>query len=167
MKNHIYNLKKIMFLFTALFVSTAAMANDNSTVSTRFGVVSSYAGTIKFNGHTIYPKVEGSFPEKLTQTKDTDYLLIKSLGGTKCDGPYYIAKVQSGKITVLQDFGSCDELDKTKIIPDKSIEFIFNNINTGKKSNTYLYDIPSGIFKRNGKIIPTNCPSKGCYVGNN
>lgn len=166
MKNHIYNFKKIIFLFAALFVSTTAMANDYSTVSTRFGVVSAN-GIVKFNGHIIYPKVIASSVDKVTQTKDTDYLLIQSIGGQMCAGPYYIAKVQSGKITVLQDFGSCDELYKTKVIPNKSIEFIFNDLKTEKKTKTYLYDIPSGIFKRNGKIIPTNCPSKDCYVGKN
>ena len=143
------------------------MADDIHKAQTRFGLVDGSDNVLKINGRLTTPEVDGNsglFVEKITQTEDSDYLLLTSGGGTACYALFSIVKVSASSTTPVSFFGNCADEPKRTVIPGKSITLSFPAFRPlkfkGAPATTYVYDIPTGHLTRDGKSVSTACNGK-------
>lgn len=156
-------------LLTALpvFYGGVAMADDIHMAQTRFGLADGSANVLKVNGHLTTPEVDGNsgmFVEKITETADADYLLLTNVGGTACPALYSIVKVTGSTAMPMAWFGNCSDEPKRTIVPGKSVTLAFPGFSPlrfkGTSPETYVYDISTGVLKKDGKPVPTACKGK-------
>ena len=143
------------------------MADDPHRAQTRFGLADGSDNVLKVNGHLTTPEIDGNngmFVEKITETADADYLLVTGIGSAICPALFSIVKVTDASAIPMPYFGNCDEGPKRTIVPNKSITLVFPAYRPlrykGAPTATYVYDIPTGALKKDGKSIPTNCKGK-------
>lgn len=151
-----------------IFSVGTAWADDIHKANTRFGLADGSGLVLEVNGHPAVPKVDGGdlFVEKLTETDNADYLLLTEGGGTACPALYSIAKVTAYGTHPIAFFGNCSDEPKRTIVPGKSITLMFPSYrhmgSKGTPEATYVYDIPTGSLKQDGKVINTTCKNGVC-----
>lgn len=150
-----------------LFCCGTAMADDLHRAQTRFGLADGSENVLKINGHPTTPEVDGDggmFVEKISETADADYLLLTDVGGSVCPALYSIVKVAEHSVTPMAYFGNCNVDPKRTIVPGKSITLAFEAYHPlrykGAPMATYVYDIPTGVLKKNGRVVSTDCKGK-------
>lgn len=150
-----------------LICGGAATADDIHMAQTRFGLADGSANVLKVNGHLTTPEIDGNggmFVEKITETADTDYLLLTDVGGSACPALYSIVKVTGTTATPMAWFGNCDDEPKRTIVPGKSVTLAFPAYRPlrfkGTSAATYVYDISTGVLKKDGNAVPTACKGK-------
>src|SRR2546427_13100841 len=82
-------MRKFIFIITLLlFVSAGALAQETTTINTRFGVLTvSDAGVLLFKGTAVQPKIEANNSLDLSepyQIGAADVVLVTDNGGTSC-----------------------------------------------------------------------------------
>ncbi|MBS1018116.1 hypothetical protein JK205_04080 [Gluconobacter cerinus] len=162
-----FALASVLLASVPLISSGAAMADDIHMAQTRFGLADGAANVLKVNGRLTTPEVDGNggmFVEKITETADADYLLLTDIGGTACPALFSIVKVTGTSVTPMAWFGNCDDEPKRTIVPGKSVTLAFPAYRPlrfkGTSAATYVYDISTGVLKKDGKAVPTACKGK-------
>ncbi|GBD57990.1 hypothetical protein [Gluconobacter wancherniae] len=162
-----FALSSFLFAIAPFLSGGAALADDIHMAQTRFGLADGSDNVLKVNGHLTTPEIDGNsgmFVEKITQTADADYLLLTDVGGTACPALFSIVKVTGTSATPMAWFGNCDDEPQRAIVPGKSVTLTFPAFRPlrfkGTPAVTYVYDIPTGVLKRDGKAVPTACKGK-------
>lgn len=162
-----FALASVLLASVPLISGGAAMADDIHMAQTRFGLADGSANVLKVNGRLTTPEVDGNsgmFVEKITETADADYLLLTDIGGTACPALFSIVKVTGTSVTPMAWFGNCDDEPKRTIVPGKSVTLAFPAYRPlrfkGTSAATYVYDISTGVLKKDGKAVPTACKGK-------
>ena len=112
-------MRKFIFIITLLlFVSAGALAQETTTINTRFGVLTvSDAGVLLFKGTAVQPKIEANNSLDLSepyQIGASDVVLVTDNGGTACPALYYFVTVTKSGAKVSPAFGSCSDLITVK-----------------------------------------------------
>src|SRR6266536_5438631 len=105
-------MRKFIFIVTMmLFVSTAALAQETNTITTRFGVLTvNDAGTLLFKGAPFKPTIEANNSLDLSKPFEigaADAVLVTDNGGTSCPALYYFVTVTKSGAKVTPAFGTC------------------------------------------------------------
>src|ERR1700730_2938774 len=92
-------MRKYMFAFALLLLAgTSALAQETSSITTRFGALTvSDAGMLLFKGTPVQPKIEANNSLDLGepyQIGATDVVLVTDNGGTACPATYYFVIVR-------------------------------------------------------------------------
>ncbi|KXV02182.1 hypothetical protein AD929_03510 [Gluconobacter potus] len=162
-----FTLASVLLTAVPGFSGGAAMADDIHMAQTRFGLADGSANVLKVNGHLSTPEIDGNsgmFVEKITETADADYLLLTDVGGSACPALYSIVKVTGTTATPMAWFGNCEDEPKRTIVPGKNVMLAFPAYrplrSKGTSAETYVYDISTGVLKKDGKVVPTACKGK-------
>jgi len=159
-------MKKIFLLSILLFPSLAYA--DGNSIQTRFGLADGTTGTLVVARKPTKPAASSNgsmLIDKITQTKDADYILLTSIGGTACPASFSIVKITKSFVTPTAFFGNCDDRQSIKVIPGKSIIVSLPKFQSQYKTSaatTITYDIPTGKLKENGKPLKTTCENDTC-----
>lgn len=161
--------KSILTLLSIMFLPSLAFSQERvDQVQTRFGLADGQSGTLIFAGKPTKPSISANnsmMIKNITQTKDADYLLLISLGGTACPASYSIVKVTKFNAIPTAFFGNCDDREKVKVINGKSIIIslpTFQSKYSKEAATTIIYDILTGTLKKDGKQFNVNCKNNAC-----
>lgn len=161
--------KCILTLLSIMFFPSLAFSQERvDRVQTRFGLADGQSGTLIFAKKPTKPSISANSSmmiKNITQTKDADYLLLTSLGGTACPASYSIVKVTKFNAIPTAFFGNCDDREKVKVIDGKSIIVllpVFQSKYTKTAATTIVYDIPTGTLKKDGKPLKATCKNNVC-----
>ena len=159
-------MRKDMFgIVLLLLAGTSALAQDENTITTRFGPLSiSDTGKLLFKGNLLDPPFEedaGLSLSKLHQIGDADLVLVTLDGGTACPALYYWVTVKESGAKITKSFGTCSDLIKIKLTGDTisvsmpGFEGDFESKRAQRKAalERHVYIYRAGVVTENGKPI--------------
>lgn len=165
--------KSILALLSILlFPSLTYAKEDQQRVQTRLGLarVTNCTTLLIANEPTNPPIIASEFMsiQKITQTKDADYLLVGTFAGAGSAGliSYSIVKVTKSNAIPTAFFGNGTDAPTVKTINKTKIVISFapfeNQYIKEKTGSTVIYDIPTGTLKVNGKPFNATCQNNIC-----
>jgi len=158
-------LKYIFALALLLLAGTSVFAQEENTITTRFGPLSiGDTGKLLFKGKLLDPPFEedaGLSLSELHQLGDADVVLITQDGGTACPAIYYWVTVKESSAKITSSFGTCSDLIKIKITGD-SISVSMPGFAGDSESKAaqrkaalekHVYIYHAGVVTENGKPV--------------
>lgn len=157
--------KYILGITLLLLVSSAAPAQQENSVTTRFGALTiSEDGKLLFRGVPVQPAIEANNSLDLSepyQIGTADVVLVTDNGGTACPATYYFVTVKEIGIKVTPSFGTCSDLIKIKRTGDSisvsmpgylgSFESKRAQSKAARERHVFIYR--AGVVTKNGKLV--------------
>ena len=157
--------KCIFGVVLLLLAGSSALAQDENSVTTRFGALSiSDAGKLVFKGKPLDPPFEedaGLSLSELHEITDADVVLVTMDGGKVCPALYYWVTVKESGAKITKSFGTCSDLIKIKVIGDSisvsmpGFEGDFESKRAQRKAalEKHVYIYRAGVVTENGKPV--------------
>ncbi len=157
--------KYIFGIALLLLVSTNAPAQEENSITTRFGALTiSDAGKLLFKGNPVQPTIEANNSLDLSepyQIGAADVVLVTDNGGTACPAIYYFVTVKESGAKVTPSFGTCSDLIKTKRVGDSiSVSmpgyqgpFASKRAQSRAARERHVFIYRAGVVTENGKPV--------------
>ena len=158
-------LKYIFSISLLLLTGTSALAQDENTITTRYGPLSiSDSGKLLFKGKLLDPPFEedaGLSLSELHQIGDADVVLVTLDGGTACPALYYWVTVKESGAKITKSFGTCSDLIKIKLtgdsisvsMPGFAGDFQSKSAQRRAALEKHVYIYRAGVVTENGKPV--------------
>jgi hypothetical protein len=159
-------MRKYIFGTTLLLLACgSAMAQETSTITTRFGALTvSDAGVLLFKGTAVQPTIEADNSLDLSepdQIGTSDVVLVTDNGGTSCPALYYFVTVTKSGAKVTSSFGTCSDLIKIRRTGDTisvsmpgyqgPFESKRAQLRAARERHVFIYR--AGVVTENGKPV--------------
>jgi hypothetical protein len=157
--------KYIFGIALLLLAGASALAQETSTITTRFGALTvNDAGMLLFKGTPVQPTIEANNSLSLSepyQIGAADVVLVTDNGGTACPALYYFVTVTKSGAKVTPSFGSCSDLVKIKrtgasisvSMPGYQGPFESKRAQSRAARERHVFIYHAGVVTENGKPV--------------